>query len=75
MNYYYKAYYTTRDEIKFLNKLGTFSKCGISQSKLLLKYKKAMVLRANWDKIDPIIVANHVDRLISDYGGEWYNVS
>ena len=66
--------YSTHDEIRFLNKLGTFSVRQMPRLQLLMSYRDSMRIRKQWDNIKPAVILSHVNKLISECEGRWHGV-
>lgn len=48
----YQSAWSETEEIKFINKLGTFSRLKLSRTELLQGYRAAIKHRTNWDGIN-----------------------
>lgn len=64
MNYKYQshtAYWSTRDETRFLRSIGKHSNLNIARFNMLMKYKSCMINRSEWGKIDNFYVSHFID--------------
>ena len=56
----------TRDEKRFYDKVGSYSKCKMTRKELLKKALKDINVRSMWGKIDKEEVVRHIKQLIEE---------
>lgn len=55
-----KEYWSTKNEIRFLNRIGQWAGLRIKKSDILRNYEKSIILRKNWGKIDKKVIENYL---------------
>ena len=59
-----ESYYSTNDEIAFIDGLGTFTDTTTPRLTLLKQYRKALKRRYFWGEVKQEIIFNYLDHLI-----------
>ena len=59
------TYWATKNELRFLEGLGTFSTVETSRKELLRRYKKTMHLKSNWGTVNSEKIKRYLESEIT----------